>query len=100
MKLLRTDEGRGEYQCADSTYAPVDRLGKEGLLRLVDAALVEEEVEFDPYDDQATKNQAHQVIYKSLYLKLTDLRKRRTEFKDESARLFLDEYERYRASSA
>jgi hypothetical protein len=50
----------------------------------------------DSYDDQAIKNQAHQVIYKSIFQKLTDLRKRRQEFIDESARLFLDEYERYR----
>ncbi|MGE5815504.1 MAG: hypothetical protein ACM36C_13530 [Acidobacteriota bacterium] len=96
MKLLRIDENVGQYLAANGDYISIDKIGKDDLLQLVDRTLEEGQVEMDAYDDQAIKNQAHQVIYKSIYQKLTDLRKRRQEFIDESARLYLDEYERYR----
>jgi hypothetical protein len=57
--------------------------------------LGEDAIEFDEYDENAVKNQALQVIYKSLAQKLQGLRNRRKEFVDESERLFLAEYERY-----
>lgn len=96
MKLLKISENLGQFLDANGDYSPIDKIGKDDLLRLVDRALHDDEVELDAYDDQAIKNQAHQVIYKSVFQKLSDLRKRRQEFIDESARLFLDEYERYR----
>ncbi|WP_066270324.1 hypothetical protein [Hydrogenophaga palleronii] len=96
MKLLRINEYAGQFLQADGNYEVIDKIDKEQLLRLVDHTLEDEEFEIDEYDDQAIKNQAHQVIYKSISQKLTDLRRRRQEFIDESARLFLDEYERYR----
>jgi hypothetical protein len=96
MKLLRTNEAVGQFLKTDGTYESIDKIGKEDLLRLVDHTLEDDEFEIDPYDDQLIKNQAHQVIYKSIYQKLDDLRKRRKEFIDESARLFLEDYERYR----
>ncbi len=96
MKLLRITENTGQFLAADGDYLPIDKIGKDDLLRLVDHTLGTGAVEMDPYDDQAIKNQAHQVIYKSIVQKLADLLKRRQEFIDESARLFLEEYERYR----
>lgn len=96
MKLLRIIEHTGQFMKLDGNYEVIDKIDKDQLLRLVERTLEDEEFEVDEYDDQAIKNQAHQVIYKSIYQKLTDLRKRRQEFIDESARLFLDEYARYR----
>lgn len=96
MKLLKIAENVGEFQVKDGQYRTVDKITKEDLLRLVDLTLVEDDVEFDPYDETLLKNQAHQVIYKSVLQKLQDLRNRRREFEDESARLFLEEYQRYR----
>lgn len=97
MKLLKISENLGQFLAANGDYISIDKINKDDLLRLVDATLGEGEVELDPYDDQTIKNQAHQVIYKSIYQKLSDLGKRKQEFVDESARLFLDEYEKYRA---
>ena len=96
MKLLKIAENVGEFQAEDGQYRTVDKIAKEDLLRLVDLTLVEDDVEFDPYDEKSLKNQAHQVIYKSVLQKLQDLRSRRREFVDESARLFLEDYQRYR----
>ena len=96
MKLLKISENVGQFLSADGNYILIDKISKEDLLRLLSRTLDEDGVEFDAYDEQTIKNQAHQVIYKSIVQKLTDLRKRRQEFIDESARLFLDEYEKYR----
>lgn len=96
MKLLRIDDTAAQFLRPDGTYAPIDKIDKDDLLRMVDRTLEDEQFEVDPYDENAIKNQAHQVIYRSVAQKLVDLRKRRQEFLDESARLFLDEYERYR----
>ncbi|MCP5261507.1 MAG: hypothetical protein H6929_09130 [Rhodoferax sp.] len=96
MKLLKIAENVGEFQAVDGQYRTVDEITKDDLLRLVDRTLFEDDVEFDPYDEKSLKNQAHQVIYKSVLQKLQDLRNRRREFVDESARLFLEDYQRYR----
>ena len=96
MKLLRINENVGQFLDANGAYVLIDKITKDDLLRLADCTLEQEIIELDPYDDQTIKNQAHQVIYKSIYQKLTDLRNRRQEFIDESARLFLEDYEKYR----
>jgi hypothetical protein len=96
MKLLRIHEHAGQYLAADGMYESIDKIDKDDLLRLVDSTLYPDEFDVDAYDEQAIKNQAHQVIYKSIAQKLNDLRKRREAFVDESARLYLAEYEKYR----
>jgi hypothetical protein len=96
MKLLRISDHAGEFQTEDGQFRTVDKITKEDLLRLLDRTLVEDNVQFDPYDEKSLKNQAHQVIYKGVLNKLQEVRKRRQEFVDESARLFLEDYQRYR----
>ena len=98
MKLLRIENSSGQYRDKDGEYRPVDKLNKEGLLHLVNTVLAEGTVDFDEFDDSLIKNQAHQIVYKSVFRKLHDLRKRRSEFVDESKRTFLEVYEKYRAA--
>ena len=98
MKLLSIKDNEGFYLDKSEQYTPVDKITKEDLLRLVNLTL-QEDVEFDEYDDNAIKNQAHQIIYKSVFEKLRDLRDRKNEFVDESERLYLKEYEKYQEDS-
>lgn len=95
MKLLKIEGSLGCYLDDQGGFAPVDKITKEDLLRLVDLTLAEE-VDFDEYDDEAIKNHAHQILYRSIVEKLRGLRDRRQEFIDESERLYLQEYEKYR----
>jgi hypothetical protein len=96
MKLLRIDNSAAEFLSKEGEYKFVDKLTKEDLLYLVDLALSDEDASFDEYTEDALKNQAHQVVYKSLLQRLSDLHRRRKDFSDASARLYLAEYERYR----
>ena len=95
MKLLTIEDNRGHFLGDDNAFTPIDTITKEDLLRLVDLTLTQE-VEFDDYDSEAIKNQAHQILYRSIYEKLRGLRDRKEEFTDESERLYLQEYEKYR----
>lgn len=97
MKLLKISESCGHFRSASGEYVPVDKISRDDLLRLVTWTLDETEVEYDPYDESTIQHQAHQVIYKSILQKLQSLRNRRQSFTDESARLFLDDYEKYRS---
>lgn len=98
IKLLKIDEPSGLFLSKSGEYLPIDKIDKDELLRLVGLILSDEAVDIEKYDDSKLKNQAHQVVYRSISQKLEDLRARRKEFTDSTARLFLAEYERYRDS--
>lgn len=99
MKLLKIEGNLGHYFSDSGQYKPVDKITKDDLLRLVNLTL-KDDVEFDEYDENAIRNQAHQIVYKSIVEKLRSLRERKQEFLDESERLFLKEYEKYRDDSS
>ena len=79
MKLLKIDNNLGHFLDKSGMFQPIDRITKEDLLSLVDLTL-NEEVEFDEYDEEKIGNQAHQIIYKSIHEKLRGLRDRKQEF--------------------
>ncbi len=99
MKLLKIEDNAGWYLNDQGGFVPIDKITKQDLLRLVSLILAEE-TEVDEFDAEAIKNQAHQLIYKSISEKLGDLRNRRQEFTDESNRLYLEAHEKYRDPSS
>ena len=99
MKVLKIEDNQGFYTTTGGAYNSIDKINKDDLLKLVELTL-EGDVEIDEYSEEGVKNQAHQIIYKNIYEKLLDLQKRRDEFKDESERLFLQEYEKYKGGSS
>lgn len=99
MKVLKIEDNQGFYTTTGDAYNSIDKINKDDLLKLVELTL-EGDVEIDEYSEEMLKNQAHQIIYKNIYEKLLDLQKRRDEFKDESERLFLQEYEKYKGGSS
>ncbi|MBN2211729.1 MAG: hypothetical protein JW709_10080 [Sedimentisphaerales bacterium] len=94
MKLLKADSSKGFFLADDGSYREIDEITKEDLLRLMRNVL-KDEVEFDEYDEDVIKNQAHQVVYKSIYRNLQLLKDRKQEYVDESDRLYLEDYKRY-----
>jgi len=97
MKLLKIEDNKGYYFVNQDEFATVDKITKDDILRLVSLTLdMNQEVEFDEYDVDNLKNKAHQIIYKSIVEKLQELEKRRKDFTDESERLYLTAYEKYR----
>lgn len=95
MKALKIENQQGHFVTEDGGYETIDKLDKTVLLRLVNLALGDG-FEIDEYDEANLKNQAHQIIYKSISGKLKDLHQKRNQFRDESERLYLDAYEKYK----
>lgn len=96
MKALKIENNQGYFLTVDDSYQPLDKIDKSALLILVNNAL-EDNFEIDEYSEETLKNQAHQVIYKSISDKLKDINGKRKVFRDESERLYQDEYEKYKA---
>ncbi|TET79948.1 hypothetical protein E3J38_06515, partial [candidate division TA06 bacterium] len=94
MKLLKIEDNAGWYLNDQGGFVPIDKITKQDLLRLVSLTLAEE-TEVDEFDAEAIKNQAHQLIYKSVSEKLGDLRERRQAFTDQSEPLYLQQYDKY-----
>ena len=99
MKLLKSENKQGFFRNAQGEFVTIDKITKDDLLLLANQALDEDEAQFDEYNADNIKNYAHQIIYKNVYEKLLSLKQRRQEFKDDSKRLFLDAYEKYRGVS-
>lgn len=94
MKLLKIEKSLGYYRAEDGAYHEIDKITKEALLWILERVL-DKSGELDEYNEAKLKNQAHQVVYKSIYSNLKALEERRQEFIDESERLFLEDYKRY-----
>ncbi len=72
MKLLKADSNQGFFLADDGSYRAIDEITKEDLLRLMRNVL-NNDVEFDEFDKDVIKNQAHQVVYRSIYRNLQSL---------------------------
>ena len=95
MKTLKIENSQGHFLTDEGSYETIDKLDKTTLLRLVKLSL-EDDFEMDTYDETELKNQAHQIIYKSISEKLSDLNNKRQQFRDESKSLYVEEYAKYK----
>ena len=96
MKALKIENHQGFFVTEEGNYETVEKIDKAILLRLINMAL-EDDFEIEEFDEERLKNQAHQIIYKSVGEKLKDLHQKRNQFRDESERLYLEAYEKYKA---
>lgn len=97
MKILKIENEQG-YFCLEegSGWQPINVIDKTALLKLLDLYL-ENDVEMDSPEEQSLSNQAHGIIYRGIYDKLSQLAEEKSRFKDESETLYLDEIKKYKA---
>jgi len=94
MKHLKIEENKGYFSIDGIKWYPVDEMNKDHLLSLVDLSL-QEGFEMDDYDKEKLGHQAHQVIYKHIFEKLSDLYNKKDRFKDQSESLYKNAIEKY-----
>lgn len=95
MKILKIDSsGCASFSTNGSDWEPIDRIGKEHLLELLDIC-IENEVQMDEYIDADIKNPAHNIIYKNVYQKLLDFISNKQGFLDEVEDLYRGALEKY-----
>ena len=88
----------GYYSIDGKTYNQINKINKEDLLKLVNVVL-ESDVEIDDFNDDLIKDPAHKIIYKNISEKIRGLHQKKDVIKDESGRMFLKEYEKYKKPS-
>ena len=95
MKILEIENGVGRYRISDDgDWKPIDEIDKDDLLVLLDLFL-ERDVVMDNFEDKELSNQAHKIVYKSIYNKLDSLKANKNKFKDEADREYLDATKKY-----
>lgn len=94
-KILEIRDNKGFFRVsAKDKWKEIDAIDKDALMAVLDTFL-RSEVDMDPPDDKKLPNQAHQIIYKSVFAKLTTLQQNKSKFKDESDRKYLKEIQKY-----
>lgn len=97
MKILEIKNSNGYFYCEKSTdWKPIDQIDKESLMCLLDA-FIEKDVTMDAFDEKLIKNQAQQIIYKSVFEKFSNLTDNKNKFVDESERTYLAALQKYQA---
>lgn len=94
MKLLKVESGIGLFLKEDGSYGSIDSISKNDILRFLDLILTGG-YSLSDYIESEVKNQAHQIIYKSLHENLSAFIEKKSSFTDESERLYLEDYKRY-----
>ncbi|MEE2691856.1 MAG: hypothetical protein VX640_09995 [Pseudomonadota bacterium] len=95
MKILKIEDGKGHFQIPGKIeWRLISEIDKDGLMDLLNCFL-EQDVEMDEVDEKKLTNQAHFIIYRSIYEKLKTLSENKKKFKDESDRAYLDEIRKY-----
>lgn len=96
MKCLEIKNGKGYFLQADGNMAELDKMKKDDLFYLLDIATnVEKEFEMDDIQTCRLDNQAHKVIYESLFDKFQELLQNRSRFYDESTSLYKEALQKY-----
>lgn len=94
MKYLKIEENRGYYQLVPETWIEIDKINKDDLMALLNLA-VESDFEMDAFDITILANKAHQIIYKNLSEKFTELLNNKNRFKDESELIYAGAIDKY-----
>lgn len=92
--MLKIDNNQGWFQNIEGEYIEIDKITKEDLLRMMENIL-ETDIQMEEYDEEKLKNQAHQVVYKSIYNNFKSLKDRKEEFKDNIECLYKEQYTKY-----
>jgi len=94
MKYLKIDDNKGFYQLEPDTWKEIDKINKDDLMVLLDKA-IDTEFEMDDFEIEKVANKAHQIIYKNLYERFSELIDYKNRFKDESGQLYKSAIEKY-----
>ena len=97
MKYLKIENNKGHYLNSSNDWNEIDQISKDDLMFLLNKA-VSEEFEMDEYLEEDIGHKAHQIVYKSIHEKFSELVQNKSTFKDECDSMFKAAVEKYEAS--
>jgi hypothetical protein len=98
MKYLKIENNKGYFRISteqeETAWKEIDAISKEDLMQLIDKA-IEGNFEMDVYAEDLVANKAHQIIYKRIYEKFTDLLSKSDMFTDELESTYKSALDKY-----
>ena len=100
MKYLKIDNNKGYFFNSIvevNDWVEIDKITKEDLMILLNKA-ISEDFEMDEFFVENISHKAHQIVYKSIYEKLTGLIGNKTKFIDECDSQYKEAIEKYESA--
>ena len=99
MKYLKIENNKAYYlsykeEEQENTWIEIDKISKDDLIHLMDKA-ISSEFEMDDYKEEDLSHKAHQIVYKNISEKFSELLENKTRFKDESESLYKSAFTKY-----
>ena len=96
MIYLKIDNGKGFYYNIANEYKEIDTVRKEDILYLLDCATDSTVAfEMDEFIGPNIQNEAHKIIYGTLFQKFKELLENKDRFLDESEALYKEALRKY-----
>lgn len=96
MKVLRINNGKGQFSIKEGDYKPIDEISKDDLLEILKLIIKAEDIEFDEITDKnKVDNVAQNIVYSRLLSKIKELKERKRSIIDEVNSEFKDAIEKY-----
>lgn len=96
MTYLKIDNNKGFYR-TDATsedWIELDQISKDDLLKLLKVATTSD-FEMDEYKDELLQNPAHNIIYRNIYGKFSELLTNKTRFQDSVNSMYKSAIDKY-----
>ncbi len=93
-KYLKIENDKGYYCLEQDSWKEIDKINKDDLMILLDKS-IETDFQMDEFEQEKIQNKAHQIIYRNLFNKFSELLDSKSRFKDESEQLYKDAIEKY-----
>ncbi|WP_340153941.1 hypothetical protein [uncultured Marivirga sp.] len=96
MTYLKINNNKGFFRVDSSKddWYEIDQIGKDDLLKLLNIATTQD-FSMDEYKDELLMNPAHNIIYRNIYSKFSELLSNRTRFQDSVNSMYKSAIDKY-----
>lgn len=98
MKYLYINNGKGFYSTTglEKDKQDISNILKDDILIILNKCLEEDkEFSMDEYNEDTLHNAAHKIIYRNIFQKLDELRKKQDRFIDDKSNLYKAAIDKY-----
>lgn len=96
MTYLKIDNNKGYFRIdgASEEWFELDQISKDHLLKLIELATTED-FSMQEYEDELLRNPAHNIIYRNIYSKFSELLNNKTRFQDSVNAMYKSGIDKY-----
>jgi len=94
MKYLEIKNNNVYFLNKDENEKPIDEISREDILFILEKSL-EEEFEYDSYDESLIQNQVHNIIYNDISKKLESFIANKEKMEEDVIAQYKDAWDKY-----